>query len=82
MTLGGIATICTVLTVFGSSCASSTPTAAPYDSVVVDRSNPQKTTVQFNGACAGGVASGRYDVPGNKDYAVTRDGKTYYFSSA
>ena len=81
MTLGGIATICVVLTISGFACSSS-PTAPPYDSVVVDRSNPQKTVVQFNGACAGGVASGRYDVPGKKDFAVTQDGKTYYFSSA
>ena len=28
------------------------------------------------------MANGRYDVQGKKDYSVTRDGKTYYFSSA
>lgn len=70
------------LTIFGGGCAATTPTAPPYDSVVVDRSNPEKTVVEFNGACANGVANGRYDVQGKKDYSVTRDGKTYYFSSA
>jgi YHS domain-containing protein len=58
------------------------PTAQPYDSVVVDRSDPQKTVVEFNGACAQGVSEGHLNVQGKKDYKVTQDGKTYYFSNA
>ena len=81
-TLGNLAIVTAVLTTFSFGCAATTPTAPPYDSVTVDRSNPQKTVIEFDGACANGVANGRYDVPGKKDYSVTQDGKTYYFSSA
>jgi YHS domain-containing protein len=81
MTLGNTVIVTAVLSIFGFGCAATTPTAPPYDSVVIDRSNPQKTVVEFDGACANGVSNGRYDVQGKKDYSVTRDGKTYYFSS-
>jgi YHS domain-containing protein len=70
------------LAISGASCASSPTSEKPYDSVVVDRSNPQKTIVEFNGACAAGVEQGKYDVQGSKEYSVTSGGKTYYFSSA
>ena len=81
VTLGILAVTSGVLTVLGSGCAATTPTAPPYDSVVVDKSNPNKTIVEFDGTCACGVSQGRYDVPGKKEYSVTQDGKTYYFSS-
>jgi YHS domain-containing protein len=71
----------TLIAVSGVGCSHSA-TEKPYDSVVVDRSNPEHTVVAFNGACAAGVEQGKYDVQGRKDYSVTSDGKTYYFSSA
>jgi hypothetical protein len=74
-----LAAVC--IAVSGASCSHSA-TEKPYDAVVVDRSNPEHTVVEFNGACAAGVEQGKFDVQGKKDYSVTADGKTYYFSSA
>ena len=69
------------IAVSGAACSHSA-TEKPYDSVVVDRSNPEHTVVEFNGACAAGVQQGKYDVQGKKEYSVSQNGKTYYFSSA
>jgi YHS domain-containing protein len=69
------------IAISGASC-SQPATEKPYDAVVVDRSNPEHTVVEFNGACAAGVEQGKYDVPGKKEYSITSNNKTYYFSSA
>jgi YHS domain-containing protein len=79
-TYGALFLTAGLIAVSGAAC-SHPATEQPYDSVVVDRSNPQHTVVEFNGACAGAVQQGRYDIPGKKEYSVTRDNKTYYFSS-
>jgi YHS domain-containing protein len=78
---GALLCVTALIAVSGVSCSQPAPDK-PYDSVVVDRSNPEHTVVEFNGACAAGVQQGKYDIPGVKQYSVTQNGKTYYFSSA
>jgi YHS domain-containing protein len=68
-----------LLALLGIAC-SSEPTAPPYDSVIVDRRNPQRTVIEFDGRCTNGVSVGNTSVQG-KNYSLTQDGKTYYFSS-
>jgi hypothetical protein len=74
---------CGVATLLGTMAVgcSSSPTQKPYDAVVVDKSDPHHTVVEFDGSCADGVTQGKYDVKGRKQYSLSVGPKTYYFSS-
>jgi hypothetical protein len=76
-----VLSIAALLGTFAGSC-SQAPTTKPYDAVVVDKSDPHHMIVEFDGACADSVKQGKYDVKGRKEYSVTENDKTYYFSTA
>jgi hypothetical protein len=82
-TYGQLSLATAILGFLGMSC-SHAPVGQPYDSIVVDRSNPDHTVVVLNGVC-GPAASAKENVNSTTESrqpgSVTQDGKTYYFSN-
>ena len=72
-----------LLALMGTGCShSQIQPQPPYDSVAVDRSNPDQTVIVLNGKCADEAGKNHDQCVEKKSNSVTRDGKTYYFDSA
>jgi hypothetical protein len=66
----------------GMGCSHPQVQPTPYDSVTVDRPNPEHTIIVLNGSCSMDEGGKRKTASTDKkDDSVTENGKTYYFSS-